>query len=400
MQDSLTTFCVVFKDYFRVSGVRGYVADAMVPLRDERTRGRKVEETVLTPVRPKARSTRRIMSVMQGCKKLLSGVLTSSCAFAVVLMAGCQRNVSGSYLASDNSAVVWLQVVRTPDSHLTGQLAVNVLRPDGIIEQNSVSITGAIDGENVTIQGSRFFGLESFVLSGSLSGNVLKLTGAQSVPLTFTRSTPAEFQAKVAALNARSQSIIQAKSVAKAQQRTFQAQANFVSQVDQLIRRMARFESQADVHLGRLPGAEKGYQGITARVGAYVARERQLAGNPNERVARAQLSVAANQASIQAVRMHNQGEALQSSLEADVKPMADESVSLEQRCSTIERSTDSLTPREIENVKAACSRLESALSPFRQKFSAMSAGLAHLEQVYQRERNTQQGLIQESERLE
>jgi hypothetical protein len=315
-------------------------------------------------------------------------------------MAGCHSNISGAYLASDKSAMVWLQVVRTPDNHLTGQIAANVLKPDGTIEQNSVSITGAVDGENVTIQGSRFFGLESFVLSGTLSGNVLTLTGAQSVPLTFKRSTPAEFQAKVAALHARSQSIIQAKAVAQAQQRSFQAQADFVLQIDQLIPRMAQFESEADVHLGRFPGAEKAYEGITARVGEYVARERQLAGNPNAAVARGQLSVAANQASIQTDQMHYQGESLQSSLETNVKPMADQATAFEQQCRAVSHNSGNLTPAEVQNVNAACSRLESAVGPFRQKFSAMSAGLAHLEQIYQRERDSQQRLIQESERLE
>ena len=209
----------------------------------------------------------RIMFAMSRCKRFLSGALPVCGVFAVVLMAGCRGNISGSYLAGDNGAVVWLQVVRTPDNRLTGQIAANVLKPDGTIEQNSVSITGAVDGENVTIQGSRFFGLESFVLSGTLRGNVLTLTGAQSVPLTFKHSTPAEFQAKVAALKTRSQNIIQAKAVAQSQQRTFQAQANFVAQIDQLIRRMAQFDSEADVHLGRFPGAEKAYEGITARVG-------------------------------------------------------------------------------------------------------------------------------------
>jgi hypothetical protein len=38
--------------------------------------------------------------------------------------------------------------------------------------------------------------------------------------------------------------------------------------------------------------------------------------------------------------------------------------------------------------------------PFRQEYSATLAGLAHLEQVYQRERNTQQNLLQEGQRLE
>ena len=337
---------------------------------------------------------------MSRCKRFLSDVLPACGVLAAVLMAGCQRNISGSYLAGDNNAVLWLQIVRTPDNHLTGQLAANVLKPDGTIEQNSVSISGAVDAENVTIQGSRFFGLDTFVLSGTLRGNVLTLTGAQSVPLTFTRSTPAEFQAKVAVLNARSQSIIQAKAVAQSQQRTFQAQANFVAQVDQLIRRMAQFDSDADVHLGRFPGAEKSYEGITARVGEYVARERQLAGNPNAAVVRGQLSVAANQASIQTDQMHYQGESLQSSLETNVKPMADQATAFEQQCHAVSQNSGKLTPAEVRNVNAACDRLASAVTPFRQKFSAMSDGLAHLEQVYQREHDAQQRLIQESERLE
>ena len=91
----------------------------------------------------------------------------------------------------------------------------------------------------------------------------------------------------------------------KQSREAFQAQVNFVSQIDQLMRRMAQFDAEADIHFGRFPGAEKGYEGITARVGAYVARERQLAGNTNAAVARGQLSVAANQASIQTEQMHN-----------------------------------------------------------------------------------------------
>lgn len=323
------------------------------------------------------------------------------CGVAVVLiMAGCHRNISGSYLASDKSAVVWLQVVRTPDNHLTGQMAATFLKPDGSVEQNSAPISGAVDGENVTIQGSRFFGLESFAFSGTLNGNVLTLTGAQSIPLTFTRSTLSEFQGKVAELNAQSQAIINSHVAAQSQQRTLEAQQEFVAKIDQLTRKMQQFDSAADVHLGRFPGAEKAYEGITAKVAGYVARERQLAGNPNASVTRGQLSVAASQTSIQTEQMHNQGETLQSSLETDVKPLVDESATLEQRCHALPLNTGSITPEEIQKDNSACGRLESAVMQFRQKFNAMSAGLSHLEQVYQRERNAQLELIRESEKLE
>jgi len=338
------------------------------------------------------------MLTMRAYKVGLWGVMLA-CA-SLSLVTGCQRNISGSYLASDNSAVLWLQVVRTPDNHLTGQLAANVLKQDGSVEQNSVPISGAVDGENVTVQGSRFFGLESFVLSGTLRGNVLTLTGAQSVPLTFTRSTSSEFQAKVSELNTRSQSIIRAKAAAQSQLRNLEAQRRFVSEVDQLIGRMQQFDSQADVHLGRFPGAEKAYEAITAKVSAYVARERQLSGNPNAAVARGQLSVAANQAAIQTEQMHNQVESLQSALQTDVKPMADQAAALEQQCHAVSENPGNLTPEEVQSINAACARLESAAPPFRANFTAMSAGLSQLEQVYQQEQSKQQQLIQESERLE
>lgn len=351
------------------------------------------------------------MLEMPGLKRIQLGTLSVYAALAVALMSGCQRNISGSYLASDKSAVVWLQVVRTPDDHLTGQLAANVLKPDGTIEQNSASITGAVDGENVTIQGSRFFGLESFVLSGTLNGSVLTLTGAQSAPLTFTRSTPAEFQAKMTELSALSQRTIQAKAAAQAQQRSleaqrnaqqraFEAQRSFVAEIDQLIGRMEQFDSQADVHLGRFPGAEKGYEAITARIAAYVARERQLAGNQNASVMRGQLVVAANQASIQTEQMHNQGVSLQSALEGSIKPIADQATAFEQQCHAVASNSGNLTLEEGQNVNAACARLESAVTPFRQKFSAMSSGLAHLEQVYQDERGKEQQLIQTAQTLQ
>ena len=358
---------------------------------------------------------------MSGRKRIPSGVLVLG-ALAVVLLAGCHRDISGAYLASDKSAVVWLQLVRTPDNRLTGQLAANILKQDGTIEQNSVPVAGAVDGENVTIQGSQFFGLESFVLSGTMNGNTLTLTGAQSIPLTFTRSTSAEFQASVAELNARSRSIIQAKAAAQARleaeqaeaQARFQAeqaaaqarmqadeaQRNFINTIDQLIGRMQHFDSEADVHLARFPGAEKSYQAITTRISQYVARERELSGNPNASVARSQLSVAATQTSLLTDQMYYQTQSLESSLQTNVKPLVDDLDVLGQRCGQPSSGSDSLSADQIQARNAACGRLSDAGTPFRQKFNAMASGLAHLEQVYQDEHSKQQELLQTAEKLQ
>ena len=92
------------------------------------------------------KSPPRIMLVMSGRKRSLSGVLPMCGALALVLMVGCQRNISGSYLAGDKSAVVWLQVVRTPDNHLTGQMAANALKPDGTIDKIQRPSLGLLTG--------------------------------------------------------------------------------------------------------------------------------------------------------------------------------------------------------------------------------------------------------------
>jgi hypothetical protein len=318
----------------------------------------------------------------------------------VITLAGCRQNISGSYLASDKSAVCWLQLVRTPDNHLTGQLAASVLKPDGSIERNTTSVTGAVDGENVSLSGSGILGLQSFTLAGTLDGGTLTLSGAQSVPMTLKRSTLATYQAQLADLNNRAQGIVKEKAIAQAQQRAFEGRQAFVGEIDSLISKMNRFDSQADIHLGRFPGAEKAYESITAKVGEYVERERQLARNQNASVERGQLSVAASQAFLSTEQIHNQCISLESSLDSEIKPLADQVSNFEQKCHSVPTLSGRIVVEELSKLTEACVRLGEAVAPFREKYGAMSSGLAHLDQVYQKERTAQESLIQESERLE
>lgn len=111
-------------------------------------------------------------------------------------------------MASDQSAVCWLQLVRTPDNHLSGQIADSTVTSDGHIQRDSVSVTGAVDGENVTLSGSRFLGLETFTFSGTLHGDDLTLTGAQGMPMIFKRASLADYQARESALDSQSQKIV------------------------------------------------------------------------------------------------------------------------------------------------------------------------------------------------
>ena len=242
--------------------------------------------------------------------------------------------------------------------------------------------------------------MSSTTLSGTFEGNRITLTGVESTLVTIKRATLAEYQAQLGEQNSRSQAIVAARTSAASRQRSFQAQRNFVAEIDQLIGKMQRFDSEADVHLSRFPNAEKEYEAITAKVTEYVTRERQLAGNPNRGVDRSQLSVAANQASLNTDQMHFQAQSLQSSLESNIAPLLSEETTLEQGCHKDGPRGSDLTPVEVEARRSACNRLVDAAPKFHQKYTAVSIGLSHLEEVYKREKDTQGRLLTTAQKLE
>ena len=317
------------------------------------------------------------------------------CGFAaLVALGGCKKDVSGSYLAEDKVTVSWLQLVRTPDNHLTGQIVSSDLTPDGKIEQASVPLTGAVNGEDVSLTGSSsFLGTPNMTLSGTFDGNTLTVTGVKSAPITLKRATLAEYQARLAEQTTRSHAVISANAAAEAQQRTLQANENFIVQVDQLIGQMQRVDVEADVHLGKFPNAEKAYQAITVKVNEYVTRERQLAGKFFRSAERSQLYMVANQLSLNTDQMHYQAQSLESSRETNIAPLVNEATSLEHDCRQDGPVSGDLTSLEIEARQSACNRLLTAAPTFHQKYDAVTAGLNNLEAVYRREKDAQQRLL-------
>ena len=274
---------------------------------------------------------------------------------ALAILSSCQREISGKYLAKFSNGVYWLQLVRTPDNHLSGQLETSILAKDGIISRNAVSITGAVNAGNVTISAS-LFGLPMVTLSGTFEGNKLTLTGAEPSPVVLTRSDLKEYQQQIDSLNAQSQRILaaertaaaanqavaaaaarasgEAAQAAAALQQTADAVQNFISRIQGAVKRMQELNAEADVHLGRFPGAEDRYRAITAKMTEYLNQERRLAGDPNTGVARSQLVVTMTQGSIAMDQLHNAADSLKTSLQMTVQPVAEGAADLAQRCRT------------------------------------------------------------------
>lgn len=122
----------------------------------------------------------------------------------LVLLVGCRQEISGAYLATSSDTVLCLQLVQAPDSRLTGQFNISALQPGGKINRRSIAITGAVDGENVTIMSNGLFGYQIGTLSGTAQGNTLTLTGTQPGPLIFRRASLNDYQAQLNALDQRS----------------------------------------------------------------------------------------------------------------------------------------------------------------------------------------------------
>jgi hypothetical protein len=321
-----------------------------------------------------------------------------SAAIAIATMSGCRSEISGKYIARFTNGMYWLQLVRTPDNHLTGQLESAILGQDGNMARETVAVTGAVNGETVTISAS-MFGLQVVTLSGTLDGSTLSLTGGQPNPIVLKRADLNDYQRQVDELNTQSQRITSAKAAELVRQRTAQAQQTFVAAIGRIVNRMRELDSEADVHLGRFPGAEDRYRAITAKMNEYLNNERQLAGTANTAVARGQIVVAMNQASIATEQLHNSAISLQSSVQGNVEPVVREANDLEQGCRGVVPPGD-LTPNQVEARDAGCRQLFPAVDAFRHKFEAVSRGLSRLEQVYLEERKAQEALLQKAQRVE
>ncbi len=316
---------------------------------------------------------------------------------AAIFLAGCQKDVSGTYLSNDVSSLDALQIVRTPDNRLSGQIAHLSIGPDGKIAEVSTPITGAVNGENITISVSRAFGLDVTTLTGTLVEDRLTIVGLQTAPSTLTRTSQSVYQREIQALVLRSQNIVAAKTAVENRERTAGEQRHLTSQIDGLLAKMSKFETAVDLHLGKLAGAEERHRSLTSRINWYVEQQRRSASSPLMAVHRSQLSADAEQAEIDNDQLHLQEQSLEQNYQQAVKSLGDEAKNLQTSCS-ITSHTD-LSPEQIETHRRFCDRLTDAVDTFQEKANTMAAGLVHLEQVYQQEQKTQSGLLEVSGRL-
>lgn len=328
-------------------------------------------------------------------------------AAASLLLSGCWRHdVSGKYIAKFTNGVYWLQLVETPDKHLTGQFDTLVLGSDGKIVYSNLSVTGAADGGNISMLLKPISFLPFTVTaSGTLDGDQLTLTGGftggQPSTVVLVRSDASEYQAQVRILNAQSQAILVAKADAEARTKAARQEQDAITELNQLVNQMKHFNAAVDTHLSRLLAAEQRYHAITFKMQENLKRQGQLVSNPDASFKRGEMSFAISQGAFTTDQIHNDVQAVQRDFRTNAEPLMKQVTQSEQACHRAHSSTAGKPiPPEAEAWNSACLKLLDAVTLYRQKFDTVARTLVHLEEVYQQERKNQEQLVRESQQVQ
>lgn len=180
-------------------------------------------------------------------------------------------SVSGLYLARYNDGVAMLQLIETPDHHITGNLRVVVVKKGGELVRTSYAITGAADGQNVSMERQG-----GSPITAIATGNGIRVVGLSESASVFQRGSLDEFERQVAALQGVSKVALNHR--AEHVQRT-----KLIADVNNATDSMARLLASSDNLTQALARTQTRLHNITKQMAEYLAKARSLAGNTNSR---------------------------------------------------------------------------------------------------------------------
>jgi hypothetical protein len=131
---------------------------------------------------------------------------------------------------------------------------------------------------------------------------------------------------------------------------------------------------------------------------SYLARERQLAGNPNAAVARGQISVAMSQGMIATDELLNQIRSLESQFQAHAEPLMQAVTATSQSCRWAQLPIYNVIkpgPRA-----SACRDVLDAVPTFTRNFENLRGALQAWEADYSSAHDAQQRLVDSSQAIE
>ncbi len=310
--------------------------------------------------------------------------------------------ISGTYVGKGNNSAFLVQIVETTGGHLTGRYEQVVLRPTGQIDDMNATISGASDGRTVVVSikpGELLSG--TIVASGTVEGRLMHLTGGGNggnMRLDLLKSDEADFRTEVAALTEHSKQIIDARAQNEAMQQQAQNKADQLSKIQNFTERLTIFTAKAEIHLSKLAPAEQRFRDITQRMRAALTRELSIYGSGQAAIARSQISIAINQAAIQANLLHINLESSYDDFDSHAAPLLSGTIAAGQDCHGAHTGSSAAPiPTGYEDLNFACLHYFEIVKKFQTRVSDLRAVFAQIERVWTTERREQDAIVKASD---
>lgn len=150
--------------------------------------------------------------------RLFRQILFACIALITLASYSNASSVSGIYVQKFKNAVVFIQIVVTPDGKVAGRGESVFVLADGKLKKRSFPLEGSIDGNQISLKSNEIFGLGQ-ALSGTVDGETLRLT-SDNGQMNLVKSDLDTFAQEKSKLAASGAAIVSANQEAK-----FQAEA-------------------------------------------------------------------------------------------------------------------------------------------------------------------------------
>jgi hypothetical protein len=337
--------------------------------------------------------TRHELECRSGISRFAVGTLVAT---ALMLLSSCRsQHVSGTYIASTPTDVTLLQLVETPDHHVTGRMEDFASAADGTINNVVMRVDGAVDGSELTlIMKPLAFAEAGITASATLGFNSLTLA-ARGSTVTLQRSDLSAYQEAVNSIASNAARARQAKyehdqaaaaSAARAQVLA-EAQAQSASlqhDLDQFDGTLNRLGGYYDAALAKLEPVDGHYRSITGRMQNLLGRS--LATTRSGDFQRGQYSYTISTGLNATETLHEQVQTVATNVGAADSQVNSQWASLSARCAAI---TD-------PGAAARCKALGDSYAAIGPHRAALAERLRALEGIYQDELAKQQSISQQA----
>jgi hypothetical protein len=297
-------------------------------------------------------------------------------------------SVSGLYIAHYSDGVAMLQIIETPDHHITGNLRMVAVKKEGELVRTSYTIVGAVDGQNISME------LQSgSPITAVATGNSIRVVGLGESASVFQRGNLAEFERQAAALQTVSKVALDHRAEQDQRAKLVSAEqdkrAKLMTDVNDATASMARLLANSDKLTQTLASTQTRLRKITKQMAEYLAKARSLAGNTDSRAGFARAGY---------IQKVGEGTYTTASLQFEFQGLRREFD--EKQTSTFNRTTVLEEACKQVSGASACNKFSEILPAYRARYAAMEQSLNGWSAVYQQEKLEQDRIDKEANALQ